>query len=89
MTKSEKQAMVDYFNEIDERQKLYNEVKYMHPDGQRLVLPLYLEEIHHPFIESLIAEWEIEKTNEIPNQNRKGKIQTQRESRKELINTSR
>lgn len=85
MTKDEKQSMINYFNEIDERQKMYNEVKYMHPDDQRLVLPLYLEEIHHPFIESLIAEWNAEKENEIQDNSRKEQLKTQRETRKESI----
>jgi len=64
MNQTDKKAIKDFFETLDEKQKMYNEVKYMHPEDQRLVLPLYLDDKYHIFIESIISDWEEEKRNE-------------------------
>lgn len=66
MTHSELNSMRIYFQTLDERDNLYNEVKSMHPDDQRFVLPLYLDDIDHHLIEDLIATWQKE-NNETDN----------------------
>lgn len=75
MTHSELISMQNYFKILDERDNLYNEVKMMHPEDQRLVLPLYVDECDHHFIEGLISQWQKEKEESERNNSHQNQIQ--------------
>lgn len=85
MTHSELKSMRNYFKMLDERDNLYNEVKMMHPEDQKFVLPLYLDECDHHLIDDLIAQWQKEKS-EVSERSHSHKNQTKRKIREKHSN---
>ena len=47
----------EYFKEFDETLKIYDEIKYMHPEDQEFVLSVYLDEELHEQIPIIIETW--------------------------------